>query len=97
MTAPPAREHHDDDPPPHPRHRAVHGVAPTDASRAAPAAHTRTGTTRTTGTTTGRPHVGVGLTDAQRAALVELVQTAPLPPPEAMARLRGYLPPAAPD
>jgi hypothetical protein len=37
------------------------------------------------------------MTDAQRAALVALIQAAPLPPPEVMTRLRGYLPPATPD
>jgi len=39
----------------------------------------------------------VGLTDAQRARLTDLIATAPLPPPETLHRLRGYLPPARPD
>jgi hypothetical protein len=39
---------------------------------------------------------GVGLTDAQRAVLTELINSAPLPPPHTLDRLRGYLPPAPP-
>lgn len=39
----------------------------------------------------------IGLTDAQRAALVAIIEAAPLPPPEVIARLRGYLPPVTPD
>jgi hypothetical protein len=38
----------------------------------------------------------VGLSAADRATLTELIASAPLPPPDVLARLRGYLPPAAP-
>ena len=40
---------------------------------------------------------GVGLSAADRATLTELIASAPLPPPDVLARLRGYLPPAPPD
>jgi hypothetical protein len=51
---------------------------------------------RATAPDTGDGH-GVGLTDAQRARLTDLIASAPLPPPETLHRLRGYLPPAGPD
>jgi len=39
----------------------------------------------------------VGPTDAQRARLTELIESAPLPVPHVLTRLRGYLPPVPPD
>lgn len=39
---------------------------------------------------------GVGLTDAQRAVLTELINSAPPPPAHTLDRLRGYLPPTPP-
>jgi hypothetical protein len=40
---------------------------------------------------------GVGMSDADRATLTELISSAPLPSPDVLARLRGYLPPSVPD
>ena len=40
---------------------------------------------------------GVGMSNTQRAVLTELIASAPLPPPDVLARLRGYLPPSVPD
>jgi hypothetical protein len=69
----------------------------TDAPPSSPATRRTTTGAGTGSETAHRRRHGVGLTDDQRARLTALIDSAPLPPPDVLTRLRGYLPPATPD